>query len=575
MPQNTGVQSLSIKIGGQPLSDAIGILEIVITNIVNTIPKARVVVMDGSAAAQNFELSNGADFVPGAEISILAGYDGKDEVVFTGLIISQMIKANEEGSILEIECRDKSIKLTAGRKNRIWEEVSDGDVIEEILSQSGLTYDLNDLQLKHKQLIQFNCSNWDFIVTRAELNSALVIADAGKLSIAGPDVNQAIAATYTYGIDIYDFEAQMDARTQYPEVITQNWNYTNQEITESSSNAKSLPQQGNFSGDQLAEVLGWENSSSFHSGNLSAEESAEWATGQLFRSRLNRIIGNFRVLGDNKLKPGIIVELKGIGDRFGGKCLVTGVIHSYSGEAAWYSHVQFGLDKALHHYKFDDVVEKPATGIIPPVNGLQIGIVTQLEKDPEGESRIRVRLPTVEKNGDGIWARLAMVDAGKDRGWVWNPEIDDEVIIGFINDDPRDAVILGRLYSSAHPPHLPYQDDNHEKGLKTRSGIQILFNDEKKIVSIETPAGNKFTLSEDEKSITIEDQNGNKIQTNDSGITIESSKDLKIKAKGDIKIEATNISVSSNAQLKLEGSSGVELSSSAITKVKGSIVQIN
>ncbi|MET0573571.1 MAG: phage baseplate assembly protein V, partial [Pedobacter agri] len=263
------------------------------------------------------------------------------------------------------------------------------------------------------------------------------------------------------------------------------------------------------------------------------------------------------------------------GDRFSGKCLVTGVIHSYSGEAAWYSHVQFGLDKALHHYKFDDVVEKPATGIIPPVNGLQIGIVTQLEQDPEGESRIRVRLPTVEKNGDGIWARLAMVDAGKDRGWVWNPEIDDEVIIGFINDDPRDAVILGRLYSSAHPPHLPYQDDNHEKGLKTRSGIQILFNDEKKIVSIETPAGNKFTLNEDEKSITIEDQNGNKVQTNDSGITIESSKDLKIKAKGDIKIEATNISVSSNAQLKLEGNSGVELSSSAITKVKGSIVQIN
>lgn len=575
MPQNMGVQSFSIKIGGQPLSDAVGILEITVTNIVNTIPKARVVVMDGSAAAQNFDLSNGADFVPGAEISISAGYDGKDELIFAGLIISQTIKANEEGSILEIECRDKLIKLTAGRKNKIWEEMSDGDVIEELLSQSGLTYELNNLHLKHKQLVQFNCSNWDFIITRAELNSALVIADAGKLVIAGPDVNQAATATYTYGSNIYDFEAQMDARTQYPEVITQNWNYTNQEITESTSNAKSLPQQGNFSGDELAEVLGWENSSSFHSGNLSAEESAEWATAQLFRSRLNRIIGNFRVLGDNKLKPGLIVDLKGIGDRFSGKCLVTGVIHSYSGEAAWYSHVQFGLDKALHHYKFDDVVEKPATGIIPPVNGLQIGVVTQLEQDPEGESRIRVRLPTVEKAGDGIWARLATVDAGKDRGWVWNPEIDDEVIIGFINDDPRDAVILGRLYSSAHPPHLPYQDDNHEKGLKTRSGMTILFDDDKKIISIETPAGNKFTLNEDEKSITVEDQNGNKIKTSDSGITIESSKDLQLKASGDIKIESSNISLTSNAQLKLEGSSGVELSSSAVTKIKGSMVQIN
>jgi Rhs element Vgr protein len=575
MPANSGVQSFSITVNGQVLPDAVGILEIVVTNMVNAIPKAKVVVMDGSAASQNFDLSNGTNFIPGAEISIAAGYNGENEVIFSGLIISQTIRANEDGSQMEIECRDKAIKLTAGRKNKIWEDVSDNDAITDLLGQNGITADIDGLNLQHKQLVQFNCSNWDFIVTRAELNSALVITEAGKLTIGMPNASQESTATYTYGSEIYDFEAQMDARTQYPQVLTKNWNYTNQEVKEGTSAAKTLPQQGNISGDDLAEVLGWEDNSLYHSGNVAEQESTEWATAQLFRSRLNKVIGNFRVQGDNKLKPGIIVELLGIGERFSGKCWVTGVIHSYSGEAAWYSHVQFGLDKKLHSYNFDDIVEKPATGIIPPVNGLQIGIVTQLESDPDGENRIRVRLPTVENEGDGIWARLASVDAGKDHGWVWNPEINDEVIIGFINDDPRDAVILGRLYSSSFPPHLEAKDDNYLKGLSTKSKLQVLFDDEKKIIKIETPGGNFITLDEDQKQIAIQDINGNKIEMSEDGIKIESIKDIILEASGDFKIDGTNITTNANAQLKLSGSAGTEVSSSAITKVKGSMVQIN
>ncbi|MBT2561609.1 type VI secretion system tip protein VgrG [Pedobacter sp. ISL-68] len=575
MPANSGVQSFSITVNGQVLPDAVGILEIVVTNLVNAIPKAKVVVMDGSAAAQNFDLSNGTNFIPGAEISIAAGYNGENEVIFSGLIISQTIRANEDGSQMEIECRDKAVKLTAGRKNKIWEDTSDSDAITDLVGQNGITADIDGLDLQHKQLVQFNCSNWDFIVTRAELNSALVVTEAGKLIIGMPNASQESTATYTYGSEIYDFEAQMDARTQYPQVLTKNWNYTNQEVKEGASAAKTLPQQGNISGDDLAEVLGWEDNSLYHSGNVAEQESTEWATAQLFRSRLNRVIGNFRVQGDNKLKPGIIVELLGIGERFSGKCWVTGVIHSYSGEAAWYSHVQFGLDKKLHSYNFDDIVEKPATGIIPPVNGLQIGIVTQLESDPDGENRIRVRLPTVENEGDGIWARLASVDAGKEHGWVWNPEINDEVIIGFINDDPRDAVILGRLYSSSFPPHLEAKDDNYLKGLSTKSKLQVLFDDEKKIIKIETPGGNFITLDEDQKQIAIQDINGNKIEMSEDGIKIESIKDIILKASGDFKIDGTNITTNANAQLKLSGSAGTEVSSSAITKVKGSMVQIN
>jgi uncharacterized protein involved in type VI secretion and phage assembly len=167
------------------------------------------------------------------------------------------------------------------------------------------------------------------------------------------------------------------------------------------------------------------------------------------------------------------------------------------------------------------------------------------------------------------------MDAGNGRGWVWNPEIGDEVIVGFINDDPRDALILGRLYSSVNPPHLTADEDNKQKGLLTKSELSVLFDDDKKIIKISTAKGNVITLDEDQGSITIQDENNNKIEMTSSSINIESAADITLKATGDIKIEGTNVTTTANAQLKQSGSGGAEISSSAITKIKGSMVNIN
>jgi len=56
--------------------------------------------------------------------------------------------------------------------------------------------------------------------------------------------------------------------------------------------------------------------------------------------------------------------------------------------------------------------------------------------------------------------------------------------------------------------------------------MKFIFDDEKKIITLETPAGNKMMLSEDAKGISFVDQNGNKITMDDSGIAIESIKDV-------------------------------------------------
>ncbi|HKJ67726.1 MAG TPA: Rhs element Vgr protein, partial [bacterium] len=151
----------------------------------------------------------------------------------------------------------------------------------------------------------------------------------------------------------------------------------------------------------------------------------------------------------------------------------------------------------------------------------------------------------------------------------------DEVILGFLNDDPRDPVVLGMMNSSAKPAPFTASDDNHEKGFVTRSEMKVMFNDDKKSIRLETPGGNVITLSDDAGSVVIEDQNSNKIEMASGGITIESAADINIKASGNLTIEGTNVNAKANGQFKAEGSAGAEMSTSAIAVVKGSLVQIN
>jgi hypothetical protein len=118
---------------------------------------------------------------------------------------------------------------------------------------------------------------------------------------------------------------------------------------------------------------------------------------------------------------------------------------------------------------------------------------------------------------------MALADAGNERGLFFRPEIGDEVVAGFLQDDPRHPVIVGMLNSSANPSPLQPSNDNHLKGYTSREKLILQFDDDKKEITIKTPAANTITISDDKKAITIEDQNGNKIETNEDGITLNDS----------------------------------------------------
>lgn len=562
-----------ILIEGEELSKTYQVKSLVVQNEVNRIPMAQIVLTDGEASERDFKLSNEDLLIPGKKIEITAGYHSDEETIYKGIIIKHSIKIKAGASLLIVECKDEAVKLTIGRKSKYFYDVKDSEAFEEIIDAYGLEKSVEATNFSHKELVQYNTSDWDFIVSRAQANGKLCFVENGKITISKPDLKSSPVETVTFGATLLDFDAEMDARNQFAKVSSYSWDYTNQELVEIEAADPGVSLNGNLSASDLSGIIELENLELRHGGTITEVELQDWADAKLLFQQLSKIRGRAKFQGIPAVKPNTIITLEGVGDRFNGNAYITGVFHEIA-EGNWTVDAQFGLNPEWFSETYD-IHTPTGSGIIPAIKGLHVGIVTQLESDPNGEDRILVKIPIINNEEQGIWCRVASPDAGDSRGVFFRPEIEDEVIVGFVNEDPNNAIVLGMLHSSGKPAPIPASDDNHQKGIVTRSEMKVLFDDEKKSIGIETPAGKKITLDEDKGVIIIEDENSNVITIDSNGIKMESAGNIELKATGDVKIEGTNVSISASAQFKAEGSGGAELSSGATAILKGSIVQIN
>jgi Rhs element Vgr protein len=574
-PKPSDLPGYKILLGGTEMNKEYKVSTIEVVKVFNKVSYARIVLIDGDAATEEFKVSSTEDFKPGVEIDIQAGYHSDVESIFKGIILchSVRIRSGKAPSNLIIEARDKAVKLTAARKSAYYYKMSDSEIIEQLAGDAGLEKDVESTSQKHEEMVQFYSSPWDFILSRAEMNGKLVLADDGKLVVKKPDTNAASVLQLEHGATIMEFEADMNAETQVKAVKSAAWNYSDHEIVESEGSNPAVKENGNITAETLADVLGVAELSLKHSGKFEEAELKSWTDAQIVKNKLARICGRVKFQGSALVKPGVVIELKGVGDRFNGNVFVSGVRQTLT-LSNWTTDAQFGFSNRWFHESHHIAASK-ATGMVPGINGLQVAIVTKLEGDPQGEDRIQVKMPLLDNAAEGTWVRVATLDAGDKRGSFFRPELGDEVILGFINDDPRNPVMLGMMNSKKKAAPLTAADANDAKGFITRSNIKLLFDDKKKSFTVETPAGKTMIIDDDADEITVKDQNNNKLVMSADGIVIESGKDIKMKASGDITMEGTNITTKASANLKAEGSAGAEIKAGGNTVIKGAMVQIN
>ncbi|WP_341328758.1 type VI secretion system tip protein VgrG [Methylotuvimicrobium sp. KM2] len=579
-PATPDVCTVALLIDGTEIPGQFQVLSVSVNKELNRIPSATIQLKDGEAAQADFPASNTGLFIPGQKIEIQFGYRSQNVTVFKGMIVKHSIKLRKNESFLILDCRHEAVKMTSGIHSRYFTEQKDSDIIETLFGDYGLTGTSDTTEPDLQEVVQFESTDWDFMLCRAEANGFVVNVGDDAITVGKPATGEESVVKVGYGSTLLELDAEIDARLQSPGIKATAWHAADQALIEAEASEPESASAGNIDAETLAAILGTEMHELRHGGGLSQPELKAWADARLLKERLARIRGRAKFQGIAEVMPGTVIEVSGIGERFAGLFYVSGVRHCVSG-GNWETDAQLGLSPDLFAETYN-LRPLPASGLLPSVCGLQMGVVTVLENDPKGEDRIKIRLPLVDTADEGIWARLATLDAGDGRGTFFRPEIGDEVVVGFLGDDPRYPVVLGMCHSSAKPAPEPAKDDNHLKGYISREKMTLSFDDENKIVVLETPGGNRLILSEDEQAVIIEDQNGNKVTLNADGIKLESIKDLILKAAGDVKIEGINTELSAQAEFKASGSGSAEISGasttvkgSASTTIQGGVVQIN
>jgi uncharacterized protein involved in type VI secretion and phage assembly len=254
------------------------------------------------------------------------------------------------------------------------------------------------------------------------------------------------------------------------------------------------------------------------------------------------------------------------------------------------------------------------------VPGVMIAIVTNIVHDT-GDYRVKVRYPTLPNGGadgeESFWCRIVSHMAGKDRGIFWLPEVEDEVLVCFLNGDFNQGVILGAFWGGHDKPIYSNKDaagkvtenafqGKHEakkndlRVFRSRVGHQLVFNDNasEPRVALHSKQKHRIVLDDKDNAPTqIEIYDGKEenyilIDTKNKKITIESKTgDMLLKCKETFRVEAKKIEMksddntsltvgknfemkaSSNMTIKASGTGDIE-SSDAMT-IKGSKVNIN
>ncbi|MCD8263469.1 MAG: hypothetical protein LUD02_04305 [Tannerellaceae bacterium] len=287
---------------------------------VNRIGKVQLEFQITSTNTEAIDESEDNTFIPGNEIRIEAGYNGTEEIIFTGIVVSHQLEiAPGAQATLIIGCCDYAYPATLTRKNRLFEKATDSEAIKTILSDySNLTPDVEDTTAIHTELVQYGATDWDFILSRADINGWIIITENKDILIKKPVVDANAVVDITYGTDLYSFRGDLDAAGQISGTEAWAWDHTSQELVTVSGTTPTLNTLGNIEASELAKAIGAGKQILQTSCIAEKEMLQNWADARLLKAGLARIRGEVQFQGNAAVIAGCTISLNGLGSRFDG-----------------------------------------------------------------------------------------------------------------------------------------------------------------------------------------------------------------------------------------------------------------
>ncbi len=502
-------------------------------------------------------------------------------------------------------------RLQRRRLSRTFLNMKDSDIARQVATDAGLTVgQLEQTRTAHEHVGQLNQTDWEFLRTRAvplgyEFGMAEGTFFFRKGAVAGDPV------PLEFPDNLRTFLPRLTAGNAAEEVEVRVWDPLAAEVVTSvtptttdsigtpavlaaefapAGPPKPPPAPGNPAlgdlgpapSERATVVNGWPAAV----GAAISSAAGELAAGLADHLGTAIAEAEAEAVGDPRLRPGVTVDVSGVAAVFAGQWVITRSLHVFD---------QYGYQT---RFEVSGRQERSILGLTtggaaePGIPGLVCGIVSNIN-DPLGKCRVRVTLPWLSPRFESDWAPVAHPGAGPRSAALFQPEVGDEVLVGFELGDARRPYVLGGIVNN-HSGHTlggpPVKASGAAaavvwRGIVSPTGNRLAFHDElppgkgnppptASDLVLGTGSGN-LSLAIDQTAGTVmlrcdPKPPGSKAAKGTLTIEVGAAGVVNIKAGA-----AGSVNVDGGAQVNITATTGIKIDSKGPVEIKGNPIKLN
>jgi uncharacterized protein involved in type VI secretion and phage assembly len=517
-------------------------------------------------ADAGYAVSSGGTFSIGKQVDV-GVYQGG--TLLSGTVTGMSLQQQDgDHPDLVVVVDDAAYKLTRGSKVATYLNMTFSQIVEKVAGNAGLSVNATASQGTQPYVLQAD-TDLGFLDELASRLGYDWWVEGSTLHFCPPS-SAGPVATLELGKELQEFSVQASGLLP-TEAKVVGWDpATQNSIVGQASSASSavLP-----SADFVQPFVG--NSSKLGTAPvvtgsltpLSQDEAA--AAGAAFRSQWAAGSVQARGAGEvsDKLKPGAAVKISNAGPASGTYHL-TEVEHRYDRRGF---RTQFVAGDRRRTGLADTLNGSPRTSSFN-VPGLLVGVVTNVD-DPDKAGRVKLKYPAISSDIEGPWARIVTLGAGNKRGLVFQPEVNDEVLVAFEGGDPRQPVVLGGLFSGKNvlPEWGVKSGQVQSRRITSRLGHIIELADgtdpatQHVLLQLSTTS-HKIRLGADKLEVEVAAGKPVSIKSGSASFEIDASQNVTIKG--------TKVTIQADTELDLKGNSKVSVASQGQLDLQGSMASL-
>lgn len=485
--------------------------------------------------------------------------DEVEKILIEGEITAMEVHFNEKSEAhIIVRGYDISHRLHRGRYNRSFLNKTDSDIVKKVVQEIGIKLgNIESTSEVHKYVFQENQTNMEFLRERAARIGFELFVTEDKINFCKPKNQESLPLKWL--VDISKFSTRVTSAEQVSSVEVRGWDYTQKRlISQTVNKEKQVTETGNKLGSSTSTAF--PNLKSPKMTVVNKPVASEKQAKAMAQALCDELGGEFvyadaKAAGNPEIRPGRVINLEGMGDRYSGKYYVTETRHFFNQRV-------YETDFSVRGLRSGNLFTTLSTEKrLQPSETLLVGIVTN-NKDPDKLGRVKVKFPTMTEEHESNWARVVALGAGPNRGFDCLPEVNDEVLVGFEHGDIHRPYVIGGVWNGKDAPPEKVNDSVTNgvrlRTFKTRVGHTLQFVEEdkgssKKGIRLETEYGHKIYLNDSQRCIEIETKGGHKIKMDDMGksVSVESKGNLSLDAVGNIDITAKGIITVKGAMIRL------------------------